>query len=154
MVLTHPVHSISDPEEMLEETVGDFLIHGIVFRQNESDLQHVLAIEGHPCRAIRLVEMTARRKGSTAIEESNIVQPEEAPREDIPSLRILSVDPPVEIQHQTLKRTFQETQIRPAQFSFNVIEIQSRPRVHGRIHVAEVPLIGRKLPIWMGIQAP
>src|SRR5580692_5350088 len=105
MMLTDPVHRIRDPEEMFYETKGNFFIHGVVLCQNKRNLQHVLAVESHPRRAIRLVEMPAGGELSTAIEDPNIVQPEESSREDISSLRVFSVYPPVKIQHQTLKRT-------------------------------------------------
>src|SRR5580693_3221505 len=105
LMLADPVHRIGDPEEMLYETKGNFFIHGVVLCQNKRNLQHVLAVESHPRRAILLVEMPTGGKLSTAIEHPNIVQPDESSREDISSRRIFSVDPPVKIQHQTLKRT-------------------------------------------------
>src|SRR5215472_10277191 len=103
------IHGVRDPQEMLQEPEGDVLVDGVVISQNQCNLQHVLAIEGHPCRTVGLIQMTARRERGAAIEDSNIVQPEEAPSEDALTLGIFSIDPPVEIQHQTLKRLFEET---------------------------------------------
>src|SRR5271169_4131769 len=152
MILADPVHRIGNPEEMLYEAKGNFLIHGVVLCQNKCDLQHVLAVEGHPRRAIRLVEMPTGGELNTAIEDPDIAQPEESTREDIPSLRVFSVDPPVEIQHQTLKRALQEAQVRPAQFFLDVEKKQRRPGVHWRIHITEVPLVGRDLSVGMYIE--
>src|SRR5277367_1467968 len=152
LMLANPVHRVGDPEEMLYEAKGDFLVHGVVLCQNKRNLQHVLAVESHPRRAIRLVEMPTGGELSTAIEHANIVQPEESSREDIPSLRVFSVDPPVEVQHQTLKRTLQEAQVRPAQFFLDVEKKQRRPGMHWRIHITEVPLVGRDLSVGMCIE--
>ena len=154
VVFPDPIHGVGDPEEVLKKPVGNLLIHGVVVCQNERDLQHVLAVESHPRRAVRLVQMAARRERSTAIKHANVVQPEKSTGENILSLRIFPVDPPVEILHQALKRPLQKAEIRPAQFFFNVVEKQSRPGMHWRIHVAEVPLVGRNLPIRMRIEIP
>src|ERR1700757_1407311 len=115
MVLPNSIHSIGDPDEMLEETERNVLIHRVVLGQYERDLQHVLAVESHPRRAICLIQVTACRELGTAIEYPDIVEAEKSAGEDILSLRIFSVDPPVKVQHQPLERAFQEAQIRPAQ---------------------------------------
>ena len=128
VVLADPIHGIRDPEEMLQEPESDVLIHGVVLRQNECDLQHVLAVERHPRRAIRLVEMTTCGKLGTAIEHPNIVQPEKSTGEDIPSLGILPVDPPVEIQHQALKGALQEAQVRLGPVLFRCCKETMSPR--------------------------
>src|SRR5262249_442337 len=110
-------------------------------------LQHVLAIESHPSGTVSLVEVPAGGKLSTAIEHANIIEPEKSAGEDVLALRVFSVDPPIEIQHQALKGTLQEAQVRSPEFFFNVGEEQRRPRVHGRVYVAEIPLVGRDLPV-------
>ena len=53
-----------------------------------------------------------------------------------------------------LERSLQEAQIGAAQLLFNVVEEQCRPGVHRRIHVAEVPLVGRDLSVGMSVQIP
>src|SRR6185369_261031 len=116
------------------------------------DLQHILAVESHPRSTVGLVQMAARRERRAAIKHTNVVQPEKAPGENVLPLGILSVDPPVEILHQALKRPLQEAEISPAQLLFNVVEEQGRPGMYWRIHVTEVPLVGRDLPIRMRIE--
>ena len=120
VVLADSIHGVCDPEEMLQEPEGNLLIHRVVLCQNKRDLQHVLAIEGHPRRAVRLVKVATGGKGCTAIEYANVVQPEESTGEYVISLGVLAIDPPIEVLHQALKRPFQEAQIRSAQFFFDV----------------------------------
>ena len=68
--------------------------------------------------------------------------------------RILAVDPPVEVQHQRLERPFQEAHVGAAERPLHLVEVQRGPGVHRRIHVAEVPLVGRYLAVGMEVQAP
>src|ERR1700751_318846 len=149
MVHTDSIHGVSDPKRMLEESEGDLLINGVVFCQNQCDLEHVLAVEGHPRGAIRLIKVSPGRKLSASIKDSNIVQAKEASREDIPTLRVFSVDPPIEVQHEALKGTFEETKVRPAELSFDIKEEQRRPGMHRGIDIAEIPYVGRDLPVGM-----
>src|SRR5580765_7987687 len=122
MVFPNSIHGVCDPDEMFKEAEGNILIHGVVLREYEGNLQHVLAVEGHPCCTIGLVEMATSWELSAAIEQPNIVQPEKPSGKDILSLRILPVDPPVKVQHQSLKRPFEEPHISPPQFVFDVVQ--------------------------------
>src|SRR5215469_8602453 len=149
LLLADAIHRISDPYEMLEETIGDIFIHGVILRQSKGDIKHVLAVDGHPRRAICLVEVSPFWQSRTAIKHSNIIQAEESSGEHVPSLWILAVDPPVEIQHETLKRPLQEANICPAQVPFHVVKKQRRPCMDRGIHVTEIPLIGGNLPARM-----
>jgi hypothetical protein len=49
--------------------------------------------------------------------------------------------------------TLEEPEIGPAQRLLHLVQVERRPRVHGRIHVAEVPLVRRDLPVRMEIEA-
>jgi hypothetical protein len=49
VAVANAVHGVGDPGEMLDETVGKFLVHGVVVAQNERNLKHALAVESHPC---------------------------------------------------------------------------------------------------------
>ena len=50
-----------------------------------------------------------------AVEDADVVQPQKAAGEDVAPGGILAIHPPVEVQHQALKRAFQEPQVGPAQ---------------------------------------
>src|SRR5262249_16890434 len=122
VILSDWIHGVRDPDKMFEEAECNILIHRIVVGQDQCNFQHVLAIEGHPRRAVGLIKMTTGWKLSAAIEYPNVVESKKPARENVLSLRIFPVDPPVEIQHQALKRTLQKAEIRAAQFLFHVVE--------------------------------
>src|SRR5215470_13337706 len=83
VMFANPIHGICDPQEVLEEPEGNVLIHGIVIRQNQRNLQHVLAVERHPGSAVGLIQMATRGKGSAAIKDPDVVQSEKATGEDV-----------------------------------------------------------------------
>ena len=98
---------------MLEELEGDLFVHRVVFAKYQGHLQHVLAVKRHPGGAVRLLQRAARGELRAAVEDADVVQSEKAAGEDVAPRRILAIDPPVEVQHQSLKRAFQETAGRP-----------------------------------------
>src|SRR5690349_4570631 len=108
MLSADAVHGVGNPGEMLNEVKGDLLIHWVVIGENDGDLQHALAVEGHPCRAIRLLQGSAGWKRGAAVKYADVVQPQEATSEDIAACGIFPVDPPVEIQHQGVEHSFEE----------------------------------------------
>jgi hypothetical protein len=50
---------------------------------SDGDLQHVLAEERHPGRAIRLFQIAARGQGRAAVEHADVVQAQEAALEHV-----------------------------------------------------------------------
>jgi hypothetical protein len=52
------------------------------------------AVEGHPRRAVRLLEVAAGGERLGAVEDADVVEAEEAAREDVLSLGVLAVHPP------------------------------------------------------------
>ena len=151
-MLADAVHGIGNPHEMLDELEGDLLVHRVVFGQDQGDLQHALAVERHPGRPVRLLQRSARRQLRAAVEDADVVQPQEAAGEHVAPGGVLAVHPPVEVQHQPLERSFQEPQVRPAQLLLVLVEAERGPGVHRRIHVAEVPLVGGNLPVGVEVE--
>ena len=151
VVLADPVHGVGDPQEMLEEGKGVLLVVRVVVGQHEGDLDHVLAVEGHPGGPVGLLQGPARGERS---EDADVVEAEEAAREDVAALRILAVHPPVEVEHQAVERALQEREVLAAEVSLHLVQVQGRPGVDGGIHVAEVPLVRRDLPVRMGVETP
>src|ERR1700678_623286 len=96
-----PVHGIANPYEVLEVTERDLFIEWIVLSQYECDVQHGLAVERHPCSAVCLVRVAAGRQRRAAIENPDVVESEEPACEDVLSLRVLPVHPPIEILLQS-----------------------------------------------------
>src|SRR5215469_2368015 len=154
VALADTIHSIGDPGKMFEETVSNLFVHRVGLGKNERNLEHRQAVECHPCRAVRLVEMPAGREFRAPIKYTDVVQSEEPAGKNVSSLRILAIYPPLEVQHQPLEGTFQETNIRTAELRLNSVEKQSCPGVHRRVHVAEVPFVCGNLTVRMGIQIP
>ena len=60
-VRTRMHHRRGDPEEVLDELLGQLRIRRAVHRELRGDLEHVLAEHRHPRRAIRLLEVSAGR---------------------------------------------------------------------------------------------
>src|SRR4029077_15771134 len=79
----NPVHRIRNPNEVLEEPEGHFLVHGVVLRKDQRDLQHVLAVKRHPGRTVSLVKVTTGGQFRTAIENADVIEPQESSSEYI-----------------------------------------------------------------------
>jgi len=64
---------------MLGELQDHVLVDGVVGGELHRELQHVLAEEGHPGRAVRLFQVAAGGKRGAAVEDADVVEAEEAP---------------------------------------------------------------------------
>ena len=119
---------------------------GILGRDLDGDLQHVLAEERHPRRAVRLLEVAAGRQRRRAVEDADVVEAEEAALEHVLAEPILAVHPPGEVREQLAERSLQEVDVAVAvQRLLAAVEEDRRPGVHRRIDVGEVPLVRRHL---------
>src|SRR5580692_6988499 len=137
---------------MLQESKRNVLVHRVVLSQNQRDLQHAQTVEGHPGGAVSLIQMPSAGQRRAAIKYANVVEPEEATGEHVAPIWIFTVHPPIEIQHQALKGTFQEAQISPAQLGLNPVKEQGRPGMNRRVYVAEVPLVCGNLSVRMHVK--
>ena len=153
VVLAHPVHRAGDGQRVLEELLDELLVERLVQRELDRDAQHLLAEEHHPRRAVGLVEVAAGGQRRRAVEHADVVEPEKAALEDVGAGAILAVDPPGEVDQQLGEGVLQELDVAVAAAALLVeqIELHRRPRVHGRIDVAEVPLVGRQLAVRMQV---
>src|SRR5215467_2961610 len=90
--------------------------------------------------------MPSRGQGLTAVKDADVVETEEATLEDVLAVAVLAVDPPGEVGQELAEGALQEVDIAlAAQGLLGAVEKERRPRVDGRVDVAEVPLIGRDL---------
>ena len=120
----------------------------------DRELQHVLAEEGHPRRAVRLLEVAAGGQRGAAVEDADVVQAEKAALEHVLAEAVLAVDPPGEVQQELVEGRPEEVQVRlAAQGLLGAIEEQRRKGVDGRVHVAEVPLVGGHLAVGVEVRA-
>ena len=149
MVLAHAVHGAGDPHGVLEEAADELLVERVVQRQLDRDPQHLLAEEGHPSGAVRLLETAASGQRRAAVEHADVVETEEAALEHVVAGAVLAVDPPGEVHQQLGEGVLQEVDVAGAAVALLVAEIDLNRRVgvHGRVDVAEVPLVGRDLAV-------
>ena len=138
-------HGVDDQDEVLDEL--DLQVHpGLVLGcQHAGHLQQGQCVEGHPVGAIGLLQPTAGWQ-VRPVDGADVVQAEEPAREDVVALRVHPVDPPGEVQQQLGQQPGQE---RPVATAVDVPHVQSGPRMHGRVDVAEVPLVGRQRTVGM-----
>jgi hypothetical protein len=79
------------------------------------------------------------------VEDADIVETQESALEDVMPLHVLAIDPPGEIEQQFMEHPFQKRQVADAAilFAVGLIHFPGRPGVDRRIHVAEIPFVGR-----------
>ena len=150
--VTAMAHGVGDVEEVLPEFAGDIFIHRIFTGEFQSDGQHVERVHGHPGRAVGLFDVAPGRERRAAVEDANVVEPQEAALEYVHAFRVLAVYPPGEVEHELLENALKERAIAAAVlFLINLVDTPRGPRVDGRIHVTERPFIGRKLSVRMHV---
>src|SRR5580658_4007070 len=98
MTLTDFVHGIGNPDKVLHKAVHPLFVRGIFVGQDHGYLQHRLTVESHPCGTIGLFQRASTWQRCAAIEHTDVVQPEESSRKDIPSRGVFAIHPPIEIQ--------------------------------------------------------
>jgi len=132
---------------MLNKFEGQVLVTRVDHREDQCEVEHVLAEQGHPGRAIGLFEVAARRQGGAPVEHADIVQAEKAALEQVAAGRVLAVEPPREVQEQLLESVAQEIRVPLSPLARPRREgEQRRPGMHGRVDITEVPLVRGDLP--------
>ncbi len=145
-LLTGPVHGGGDVGEVLHELHDHVLVGAVVDGQLDRELRHVLAEEGHPRRAVRLLQVAAGRQRGAAVEDADVVEAEEAALEHVLAEPVLAVHPPGEVQQQLVERRLEELHVRlAAQGLLGAMEEERGEGVDRGVHVAEVPLVGGHL---------
>ena len=152
-VYTDVVHGMSDVDEMLEEFASHVFVSHVFFCEFQSNGEHVEAVHAHPTGAVGLLEMAARGKRGGTVEDSDVIEPEEAALENVGAVGILAIHPPGEVQKQFMKDFFEESAVGNATHAaLNFVNPPRGPRVHGRVHVTESPFVRRQLPV--GVHVP
>ncbi len=84
LALADAVHRGGDPQRSARRTSSDISSYSGSFSgQLERDLEHVLAEERHPGRAVGLLQVAARGQRRAAVEHADVVEPEEAALEHV-----------------------------------------------------------------------
>ena len=99
-VLPGLVHGRGDIDEVLDELEDHVLVGGVVGGELHGELEHVLREEGHPRRAVRLLQIAAGRQRGAPVEDADVVETEEAALEDVLAEPVLAVHPPGEVQQR------------------------------------------------------
>jgi len=86
-----------------------------------------------------------------AVDRADVVQAEETALEDVLVAGVLAVDPPGEVDQELVENPAQEVDVAPA---VEGEDLQRRPRVHRRIHIAEIPFVGRQRPVRVLVPFP
>ena len=143
------VDGVRDEEEVLEELRRYILVAVVLLRELERDCEQVQAVHAHPARRVGLLEeASGGERRVRAIEDADVVETEEAAFEDVVPCGVLAIHPPREIEHQLVKHALEEVAVRAAGIPpIDLVHAQRRPRVDGRVHVAELPLVGRELAV-------
>src|SRR5262252_1047053 len=71
VVIANPVHGVGDPDEVLEKRERVLLVLFLVVGQDEGNLQHVLAVEGHPGGSVGLLQGPARRERRAPVDRKS-----------------------------------------------------------------------------------
>ncbi len=146
--LPHAVHGPGDLEEVLHELQCEVLIAGIGRGQLDGELQHVLAEQRHPRRAVRLLQLTPRGQRRAAVEDPDVVEAEKSPFEQVATGRVFAVHPPREVDEQLLERVAEKVDVdSPVFMRRRTVREKRGPRMDRRVDVAEVPLVGRELAV-------
>src|SRR5262245_26130119 len=96
---------------MLEKFDSQILIRGVLLRQFERNIEHRQTVEAHPRRTIRLVDIPARREPRAAVEQADVIQPQEAALKNIAAFGVFAIDPPGKIEQHLMKNALQENRV-------------------------------------------
>ncbi len=146
-------HRVRNENKVFPEFAGNVLIDRIRLGQFQRDCQQIERVHGHPTGPVGLFDISARRQRSAAIEDANIVEPQESTLENVHPPGIFTVHPPREIQYQLMEDTLQKVRVAFSRaFLVDLVNAPRRPRMHRRIHVSHGPLVSGNLSV--GMQVP
>src|SRR6185295_19462692 len=92
------------------------------------------------------LQVPAGGQWSAAVEHADVVEAEEPALEDVVAGAILAVHPPREVEQQLLEGALQPVGVAlSVPHLLQAVGEDGRPCMHGRVDVAEVPLVGGKL---------
>src|SRR6266487_6500072 len=95
--------------------------------------------------------MSARWKLARAVEDADVVETQEASGEEVFPLGVLPVDPPGGVDQERLEDARQKVAVSLSLRAADLVDAPGRPGVHGRVDVAEGPLVGRNLAVGMRV---
>src|SRR5689334_5180093 len=146
------IHGMRDIDEVLPELTGHVFIRRIFAGELQSDSEKVECVHRHPAGAVGLLYVAARRQGSAAIEDTDVVETQKATLENVHSIGIFAIHPPGEIEKQFVEYAFEECAISFAgSLLVYLVDTPRSPGMHRRIDVPEGPLVSRQLSVGMHV---
>src|SRR6266403_2130278 len=91
---TQIVHSGGNAEKVFEELGCDIFVNVIFTREFDRNSHQIQRKHSHPAGAIALFKMAAIGERFIAIEDSDIIEPEESALKDIITFGIFAIHPP------------------------------------------------------------
>ena len=126
----HLVHGGADPQEVLGKLVGEVVVAGVVGRELDGDLEHVLAEHRHPGGAVGLLEVAAGRQLGAAVEDADVVEAEEPALEHALPQPVLAIHPPREVDEQLAEGALEELDVTLAALRLlHAVLEERRPRM-------------------------
>ncbi len=111
--------------------------------QHGGDGGHGDRVGAHPAGGVGLLKGAADWQ-VRAVERADVVKAEEAALEDVVAFEVLPVDPPGEVDQQLVEDPAEEVDVAAA---VDREHLERGPRLHRRVHVGEVPLVGGQRPV-------
>src|SRR5579884_1239932 len=102
------IHGMGDIHKMIKELASNIAIVAIFLREFQRNRQHIQAIHRHPTGPIGLLNVGSIWQPCVAIEDTNIIQTQEASLKDILPVVILDVHPPHKVKEELLKDFFKK----------------------------------------------
>src|SRR5205823_13009625 len=93
---------------MFEELRGHVFVYRIGLREFQRHGKHGEAIKSHPRGAVRLLEKSAGRQRFRAVENADVIEPEETARKEVVAFGVFAVHPPGEVEQQLLEHAFKK----------------------------------------------
>ena len=139
-----------DVDVVLEELGRQPLVDAVLLGQLQGDAHQVQAEHPHPAGRVGLLEHDAVGAAFAAVDDGDVVEPEEAALEDVVALAVDLVDPPGEVDQQLVEALLQEVAVGLAGAdAVHVVDAPDGPGVDRRIQVGELPFVGRDLAVGM-----
>ena len=139
---------------MLRELDGHVLVRVVADGDFDREFQHVLAEQGHPGCAVRLLQVAAGGQRRAPVEDADVVEAEKAALEHVLAEAVLAVHPPGEVQHQFVERFPEKIQVHLSpQGLLRAVQEEGRKGVDRGVHVAEVPFVRGHLAVGVQVDA-
>src|SRR5437899_13017951 len=132
---------------MLEELRGHVFVYWISLREFQRHGKHGEAIKSHPRSAVRLLQKSTGRQRFRAVENADVIEPEETAGEKIVAFCVFAVHPPGEVEQQLLECAFEKSAITLAARTSHLVNAPRRPGVNRRIHVTKRKFVSRDLSV-------